>query len=137
MHPNDFRPTFTPFWWLQADTRMVEAFSAFCAFAFSGVLFFGWVFSAEAVTRIALSVVMPGWAWSIWFLVVWACQSYAMCGNVFIARLPSALFAFITWFTVAGTFFFNNPFGFAPYIHGILAAFMAWIVIKGPTNGSH
>jgi hypothetical protein len=134
--PNtSLKPRFTPLWWIEADTRMIEAFSALASLVFSASLFSMWWFDQQLGAYRIMRELLPLWGWGIVFASVWLVQSYAMCGNVYVARLPASWLAFLSWGVVAFFFLWANPLSLAPYLIGLLASFMLWIIVKGPTDG--
>ena len=132
------RPTFrfNPLWWITADTRSAEAYSALMFLVFGvGFLVHGSLFDRYAVYR-SLGAIMPEQGWGCLFLAQWAMQSLAMCGNVWMLRYPSALLAFVLWSGLGCLFLIGAPTSLSPYPSLLLALFMAWVVWKGPTDGS-
>lgn len=126
---------FNPFWWLNADTRAIEAYSAIVFLIFGvGFLAPGDLFAKYPVYR-SLGVVMSEEKWGALFVAQWALQSLAMCGNVWALRYPSALLAFLLWIGIGVLFFIGAPTSLSPYPSLLLAVFMGWVVRKGPTDG--
>lgn len=121
-----------PFWWWDADTRAVEAFSAVMAMVWGFVLLLTADMSASPGYRI-MHALMPTWGWGLFFVFVWLIQSAAMCGNVRLLRFPSALLAFIVWTAVAIAISVANPSGLG-YTYFVMAAAQAWVLWKGPTK---
>lgn len=127
---------FDPLWWLNADTRAVEAMSAMMFLTFGvGFLLPGDLFARYSAYG-AMAAIMSETKWGCLFVAQWALQSLAMCGNVWMLRYPSAALGMMLWVFLAVLFFIAAPTGLAPYPSAWLALFMAWVLWKGPTDGA-
>lgn len=128
---------FNPLWWLDADTRAIEAFSAISALAFAVILLLpGNIFEAKSGYRVMAALLPDERGWAVIFLLQWMLQSLAMCGNVWVLRYPSAALGCLLWLFVGLCFWLVSAEALAPYIFWLIALFMAWVCLKGPTDGS-
>lgn len=125
---------FDPFWWVNADTRAVEALAALVALTFAVVLLLpGDLFDLSGYR--VMRALMPEAVWGGILLLQWALQSMAMCGNVRFLRFPSALFALLLWTLIGSCFWMVNPAALASYVFFWIAIFMGWVILRGPTDG--
>lgn len=121
-----------PFWWWSADTRGAEVLSAVTAWSWGILLLLpARTFDLSPSYEI-MAALLPEPCWGGIALAVGALQSLAMCGNVRLLRYPAALLSMILWTTAAAMFLVANPGTHAPVVYGILAAFQAWVIIRGP-----
>lgn len=126
---------FDPFWWIDADTRAVEALSGLIALTFAIVLLWpGSLFAQLAGYRV-MAALLPENAWGGILLFQWLIQSLAMCGNVRFLRFPSAICAFLLWILIGICFWLVQPQTLSSYLFFWMAIFMAWVILKGPTDG--
>ena len=126
---------FNPLWWIDADTRAVEAFSALVFLTFAVLLLWPGDTLPNFVAYRIMSSLLPETVWGGIFLGQWALQSLAMCGNVRLLRFPAALCGFLLWAFIAAAYLLSSTAGLGGYLFGWIAIFMAWVVWKGPTDG--
>lgn len=127
--------SFDPLWWTNADTRMIEAFSALVFLTFGLILFWpGDTLTGFGAYRVMREVARED-VWTGIFLFQWLLQSVAMCGKVRLLRFPAALGAFAIWLFVGTCYVASSPGGLGGYVFLWLAAFMLLVMWKGPTDG--
>lgn len=126
---------FEPLWWLDADTRAVEAFSALLAWIYAAVLLWPGDLFGQLSSYSVMAAIMAEGKWGAMFVFQGLLQSAAMCGNVRLLRYPSAIIAFFLWFFIGACFWFANPQVVAAYFFFLIAAFMGWVISKGPPDG--
>jgi len=126
--------TFRPFWWWDADSRIIEAFSAVLAFYWCFILILPEDTFGKSPSYQIMAYLGEEWQWALFYSIVWVVQSLALCGGVWLFRYPGAYLAMIGWAVATAMFALSNPLTHAPGIYGLLTLANLWVIIRGPTK---
>lgn len=122
-----------PFWWWGADTRIGEVVSALGLWAWTITLLHPNEMFAQTWFRHFAAIISES---SLGLILgsVAILQSIAMCGNVYLFRLPSALFAMIAYMFMSAVLFQTSQYTPGTYIYALLAMVNMYAIVQGPTK---
>lgn len=122
-----------PFWWWGADTRIGEVVSALGLWVWSITLLHPNDMFSQAWFKY-FAAIMSDTSLGIVLGLAAILQSIAMCGNVYLFRLPSALCSMIAYMFMSAVLFQTSYYSPGTYIYALLAMVNMYAIIQGPTK---
>lgn len=130
--------TFLAYWrrhwqlWWTADTRAIEAVSAYIALGWAAFLRLEGSKAATIYDR--LTAVIPIDGWVVAFTIAGLAQALAVCFLVQHVRRFCAGVMFGLWSFIASCYIMSGQATVTAYIYVVFASIATWVALRGPSN---